>query len=556
MLKKLIRCNTKVATANISKKNMHVGKVNGKDLHAEYYVIENVSHMIRGAVMNGLRYGNERFDALADSLMTSNARIPAPMSHPSDESGNFVDANDPITFPSHNVGAFDTDWRVNGDKLISNTYIPVDSIDNPKAGNEWLSDSVNNKSAIDRSTGLYLNIDDSITGYGVDGEPFFGDVTEIYELNHSAILNPDVEPGAKNNGEGVGMFTNAKGDKIEIDEFDMQTNASTPAMRLPLAPDTHVFNEADALDNIKAYTNSTDKPSTSYRKFFLNFDQDNVDSFDSYTNLFADVIDGVPHAIKSQVANVDNDHAKAYANRFDNEMKGNKQSFVKKVLNKIFGAIVGNEASHENIHEQIYKKLNEGKSDCSMSSWPIEVYDSYFVYRGDNDKLYKQSYAMVEDEVTFVSEKIEVEREVEYKPITNNSESIMDKAKLIALLAANGITANADMSDADLEAALNTALSDKPAKPVVDTATNDKIDALTATVESLTKTISLNADKELNTARESVVAMNKGIDKEMAETMSLEHCNKFLASHGHVAVNAHGTQQNNNDDGVTAALPE
>ena len=60
------------------------------------------------------------------------------------EQGNFVDANDPITFPSHNIGAFDTDWRVNGDKLISNTYIPVDSITNGKDDNKWFSDRVNN----------------------------------------------------------------------------------------------------------------------------------------------------------------------------------------------------------------------------------------------------------------------------------------------------------------------------------------------------------------------------------------------------------------------------
>ncbi len=552
MLKKLIRCNTKVSTANMAKKTMHVGKVNNKDLHAEYYVIENVSHMIRGAVMNGLRYGDGVFDKLADELMTSNARIPAPMSHPSDENGNFVDANDPITFPSHNVGAFDTDWRVNGDKLVSNTYIPVDSIANPKAGNEWFSERVNNGSPIDRSTGLYLNIDDSITGIGIDGEPYGGDVTEIFELNHSAILNPDIEPGAKNNGEGVGMFTNAKGDKIEIDEFDMQTNASTPAMRLPLAPDGHVFNEAIALNNIKAYTNSTDKPSTSFRKFFLNFDQDNVDSFDSYTNLFADVIEGVPHAIKSQVSNVENDHAKAYVNRFDSEVKTNKKSFIKKVLNKIFGKVAGNELSHDGIHQQIYSKLNEGRGDINHH-WPMDIFDTYFVYRGDNDKLYKQSYAKVEDEVTFIGETIEVEREIEYKPIINNNGDRIMRDKILAALNAAKIETNG-LSDDALFTAYNEFKSkggkdkstvdddDKDDKKKMDKAANDKIDALTATVNSLVKTVTANSDKELDGVVAQVVAMNKGIDEATAKTMGLAACNSFLAANGHVAVNAHGKQ--------------
>ena len=493
---------------------MHVGKVNGKDLHAEYFVIENVSHMIRGAVMNGIKYGDEVFDKLANSLMSSNARIPAPLSHPSDEQGNFVDANDPITFPSHNIGAFDTDWRVNGDKLMSNTYIPADSINNPRADNKWLSERVNNKQAIDRSTGLYLNIDDTITGYGIDGEPFDGDVTEIFELNHSAILNPDIEPGAKNNGEGVGMFTNAKGDKIDVDEFDMVANASTPAMQLPLAPNSYVFDESKALVNIKTYTNSSDKPSTSYRKFFLNFDQDNVDSFDSYTNLFADVIDGVPHAVKSQVSNIDNDHAKSYANRFNNEMPNNNQSFVKRVLNKIFTAVGGEQTA---------------------------VNESDFVYRSESGKLHMQQYNCVDGELSFMGEPIEVIKIAnEYQPITNNKGSIMDKAQLIATLVSNGISANADMSEAELQAALNTALS--IAKPVVGIATDDAIATLTKTVNSLQASITANSSKDLDVAVASVVAMNKGIDEATAKAMGLTACNSFLAANGNVAVNTGGYQ--------------
>ena len=531
MTQKLIRFNASVPTVNMATKNMHVGKVNGKDLHAEYYVIEGVSHMIRGAVMNGLRYGNERFDELADTLMTSNARIPAPLSHPSDENGNFVDANDPITFASHNIGAFDSDWRVSGDKLISNTYIPVDSVENPKDDNKWLSDRIKNQQPIDRSTGLYLNVDDEITGYGVDGEPFYADVTQIFELNHSAILNPDIEPGAKNNNEGVGMFTNAKGDQVEIDETDIQVNASTPAMKLPIAPDNHVWNESVALANIKTFTNSNDKPSTSFRKFFLNFDQDNVDSFDSYTNLFADVIDGVPHAVKAPINNAkDNDHAKSYINRFS-ETVSNKQGFVKGIINKMFKLISGAE---------------------------VTANDSDFVYRGENDKLYMQQYNCNDDNLVFTGEPIEVVKVAnEYKPVINNKpESIMDKAELIALLAANGITANADMSEAGLKAALNTALSDKAADPVVDTATNEKIDALTATVEKLTATVTANSDKELTKARADVVALNKGIDTDMADAMTIESCNKFLTANGQAAFGVANGQHQQAQDGVSADLPE
>jgi hypothetical protein len=477
MKQKLVRFNSKLNTNNIKKKTMFVGKVNGKELHADYMVIENVCHMLSGSVMNGLLYGDEVFNKLASDLMKSNARIPAPMSHPSDSNGNFVDANDPITFPAHNVGAYDTDWSISGDKLLSNTYIPVESVDNPKDGNQWLSGRINNQQPIDRSTGLFLSVNDS-TGYGRDGDPYNGEVTEIYELNHSAILNPDIEPGAKDSGSGVGMFTNAQGDKVNIEECELSANASTPAMKLPLANNDYVFNADQALERVKNYTNSTDKPSTSYRKFFLNFDQDNADSFDSYTNLFADIIDNVPHAIKSQVANTESEHAKAYVDRFDSEMQGNKQSFVKKMLNKIFGKIASNELSHDETRGKIHDKLNEGRGNDSHYHYPHDIFSTYFVYCGDNDKLYKQAYAMVDDNVAFIGEKVEVEREVEYKPITNTTESVMDKAELIALLTANGIEADADMTDEELKAKLKKNMDGKSKEKLDEVANAANADAI------------------------------------------------------------------------------
>ena len=517
----------------------------------EHIIVKGMTHMLLDTTMNGIFYPKDEVKILADNIGSD--RVTMPSSHPTGENGEFISASDPWALTSNYVGAYAYNFSIQGDRLISDLAIDPVIANTSEAGRSIIN-AIENNEPIDVSTGFYLNVEES-SGFGSDGEPY-DLVASNLMIDHSAFLPNEV--GAKNKLEGVGVHTNSarlKDEVIDTHVSDMQTNASTPAMRLPLAPDTHVFNEAAALESIKAYTNSTDKPSTSYRKFFLNFDQDNVDSFDSYTNLFADVIDGVPHAVKSQVSSVDNDHAKSYVNRFDSEVKTNKQSFVKKVLNKMFGALTGNELSHENIHEQLYKKINEGKSDCSMSSWPIEVYDNYFVYRGDNDKLYKQSYAKVEDEVTFIGEKVEVEREVEYKPITNKSESnIMDKAKLIALLAANGITANADMLDADLEAALNTALKDKPAETVVDTAANEKIDALTAIVNKLAESITANADKELSTARESVVSLNKGIDKDMADAMTIESCNKFLASHGHVAVNAHTNQPQANASDSCSSL--
>lgn len=501
-----------------------VSKQNIRD--KEHIIVKGAVHMLLNTTMNGIFYPADEVKALANAIGSD--RVTMPSSHPTGENGEFISASDPWALTSNYVGAYAYNFSVQGDKLISDVAIdPV--IANTSDAGRSIINAIENSEPIDVSTGFYLNVDEK-QGYGSDGEPYEMVASNLM-IDHSAFLPNEI--GAKNKLEGVGLHTNSarlKDETIDTYISDIQVNASTPAMRLPLAPNDYQFNADQALERVKAYTNSTDKPSTSFRKFFLNFDQDKADEFDSYTNLFADIIDGVPHAIQSQVANVDNDHAKAYVNRFDSEMKGNKQSFVKKVINKIFGAITGAD---------------------------LTVNDSDFVYRGENDKLYMQQYNTDSGELSFTGEPIEVVKIAnEYKPITNTTESIMDKAELIALLAANGITANADMSEADLKAALNTALSNKPAEPVVDTATNSKIDALAATVEALTKTLAANADKELTQAREAVIATNKGIDKEMAEVMTLEHCNKFLASHGHVAVNARTAQHNKQSDDVSAALPE
>ena len=205
---------------------MHVGKINGKDIHADFTVIEGVSHMIRDSVMNGVYYDAQSFDELADYLSSTNANIPAPLSHPADANGNFMAAADPQA-QAHNIQAFDSDWRVVGDRLVSNTYIRMDTAQaNEDAG--WLVERLNNKEPIDRSTGLYLNTIDE-QGFGPDGDEYAERASNLI-LEHSALLNPDVEPGAKNNNDGVGMFTNARGDAEIIEHLLMNANACNPAM--------------------------------------------------------------------------------------------------------------------------------------------------------------------------------------------------------------------------------------------------------------------------------------------------------------------------------------
>ena len=293
-MNKHIHVNSSLGEFSVSTKRIHTGKVNGKSVYTEFTVIEGVTHMIRDSVMNRGLYTAKAFDELAKDLMASNARIPAPLSHPSDEQGNFISANDPLIMSAHNVFAFDSDWRLVGDKLVSNTYIDMKrAAENENAA--WLIERINNRLPIDRSTGLELYIVEE-NGIGPDGEEYDWRVESVANLDHSAILNPESEPGAKNNTEAVGMFTNGNGESA-VEVAELHVNACSPNLSLPLAPADYAWNEAEAVNRIRKFSGSESAPSTNYRKFFMEFDAANVGDFSAYKMPFADVIDGRPYAV-------------------------------------------------------------------------------------------------------------------------------------------------------------------------------------------------------------------------------------------------------------------
>lgn len=495
---------------------------------ANHIVVEGAGSIIADTVMNGIFYPRDEVEKLAAN---TNGDIHAPSAHPTDSNGNFISAGDPQAVHQNYVGAISTNYRMKGDRLVRDIAIDPEVANRSADGKEIIRRIEANEDT-DTSTGLLLQLEET-SGIGNDGEPYEF-IARNMELDHDAILLG--ERGAATTLQGVGMFANSKGDEFAIDQVTI--NESMIASNLPLAPANHTWNEADALTNIKAFTNSNDKPSSNFRRFFLTFDRKNADDFSAYTNLFADVIDGVPHAVKQPITNAgDNEHAKAYVNRFDNEPTNNKQGFVKKVLNALFGKLMGNELSHDDTHSKIYDKLNQGRPNDCNSHWPMEVFDSHFIYRGDNDKLYKQPYSTVDDEIVFIGEKSEVERIVEFKTITNtNGDRIMRDKILAALTAANVKTDGLD--DDALFAAYN-GLSDQSGKDTSaansEALTKQITDAVTNAVKPLQDQINANANKELDTSVAAVVALNKGIDEATAKTMGLTACNAFLAANGQPA---------------------
>jgi hypothetical protein len=525
---------------------------------ANHIVVEGAGSIIADTVMNRILYPRDEVEALA---ARTNGDIHAPSGHPQDEKGNFIPAGHPMATQQNFIGGISNNYRMNGDRLVRDIAINPEIANRSDDGKEIIR-RIDANEDTDTSTGLLLQLEEK-SGIGADGEEF-DFIARNMELDHDAILLR--ERGAATTLQGVGMFANSAGDEFSIDEVTI--NESMIASNLPLAPNDHVWNESEAIERIKAFTNSKDKPSSNFRRFFLNFDRKRVDEFSAYTNAFADIIDGKPHAVKQPLQQATNsDHAKAYLTRFETNSKG--------VLSKAWNVIKSiftngeHELSHDQIQDKIFKKLNEGRLDDQRHLWPVEVFDDNFIYHDGNDKLFRQSYALVDDDVVFVGDRTEVERVVEYKTVTNNNgdSTMLDRKQVIALLAGKNISVNADISDADLEAKLTEAINAK-ADPAPNVNADDQPKGLTledvtaainAGLKPLQEQLTANADKEQSELAGQVVKLDIGIDEEAAKAMSVNALNSVLAKNGKPAFNSGGRphhQSNADDNGLDNELPE
>jgi len=571
-MKRLLQTRNKLIT---NKDHVSRKKIRDK----EHIVVSGVKHMIGDAVMNKVHYPKDATIKLSNSL--GNKRIVMPSSHPTGDEGEFISASDPLALMSNFVGAFAFNFSMRGDLLISDIAIDP-AVANTSESGKQIINAIENGEPIDVSTGFFLNIEDA-EGFGSDGEPFTGVASNLF-LDHVAFL-PN-ETGAKNKFEGVGLHVNSAidndGNGMDTDVVDLFTNASVPAMNLPLAPADHTWNESAAVGRVREFSKSTDKPSTNFRKFFLAFDQDDADNFGAYKLPFVDIIDGKPMAVKAAIDNAkarldqtqisDDDKASAlsaidkYQAKFENaEPKTNVISKAWNVIKSIF-TNDKHEISHDQIQDKIFKKLNEGRSEDMRHLWPFKFFDTKFIYHSDNDILLMQSFAIIDDEVTFIGQPVEVEHVEDFIPVTNNNgDSIMDRDELIALLAGKNISVNADISDADLKAKVTEAINAKadPAPDVNDAkglTLEDVTKAINAGLKPLQEQLTANTDKELDDVVAQVVALNQGIDEETAKKMGVIACNVFLAANGTPAFNSSGQRQhyqsNVADNGLDNDLPE
>ena len=370
---------------------------------------------------------------------------------------------------------------------------------------------MDSKKPIDRSTGLLLNVK-KVDGVGADGERYSKDINKITLLDHSALLNPDVEPGEKNNSDGVGMFTNSEG-KHEVEEVAL-TNSISAAKGLSVADDGTKWDASAAIERIRLFTGSKEKPSTNYRKFFAWFDQENAGDFESYKLPFADIIDGKPQVVPSALSAIlsalggdrggvdipesDKEQAKALVSHYKGMTKAKNSSKVKKALDLITNFIGISENQEYNAKDNVVF-TNSKNGDHAMRESLIKDLKKAGMYKENmTDDQIKSAYTnMLKGDG---KPKGDEKPKGEETPVKQKN------------------------STGDLEA--------------LTAAINSAISPLKDEVEGLKTQLSAANDKEKDGYISHVVNSVSGMTKEIAGAMPLESVKALALSNGYVAFNA------------------
>lgn len=505
----------------------------------EMIIVSGFSHMIRDSVMNGVYYPAEAFDNLANMLDYPDAVIHAPAGHPESCYGGFMSAKDPRALV-YNVGAYHFNWRVEGDRLMSDLAIDPEMAAVSSHGRRILS-RIKDQKPIDGSTAFDCMVRCD-AGVAPDGE-VYNRVAFNLELDHSAILID--EEGAKTGKEGVGMFVNA-GSTEEVEISEVTVNAEAANMNLPVAPPGHEWDADAAVMRIRKFTGSEDAPTSNYRKFFAYFDPENTDDFGAYKLPFADVIDKRPHAVPRAISAIKGAISGA---RGGVDIPESAKADAMKVV--------------EHYEKKMEDQESETGDDISANSKIIQAVNSILQIvgvKGYNSTTSEQSSIQTE-----VSNSMDMKKkmmgmlkkmkpnmdEEELKKMENMSEE--DMLNMMDKYMGNMGDKDKDKSG-DKDKAKNSAEGadqDQTGKKASDDGTKSDpkdaaIEALTNSVKALTDKID-GLEKQVNSGdaekRKSLLKHLPMVNSDIAKKLSTEDLEKMAAEQGHVAFSASNSYQ-------------
>ncbi|MCD2528697.1 DUF2213 domain-containing protein [Providencia huaxiensis] len=183
----------------------------------EHIVIRGVVPVIDDVVMNGGLYPASEINSSFKSMEGRQC----PYGHPK-LGTDYVSADTPRAVNQYHIGAWAENVRKDGEKVIMDVKVNRRFADGCEKGKEFLSriDDIiagNSTDPIHVSTGLLLQREQN---KGKSKGKAYTWVARNMHFDHIAIL-PASEPGAATPEDGVGMFVNSEGEKLETETAEL-----------------------------------------------------------------------------------------------------------------------------------------------------------------------------------------------------------------------------------------------------------------------------------------------------------------------------------------------
>ncbi|OTA15427.1 hypothetical protein Xbed_03587 [Xenorhabdus beddingii] len=188
----------------------------------EHVVIRGVVPVVDDVVMNGGLYPASEINKSYQSIEGKQM----PLGHPSID-GQYVSADVPRAVNQFHVGAWAENVRKDGERVVMDMKINRRYAESTEKGKDLLQrldGLIANKDAepIHVSTGLLLQREQNS---GKSKGKKYAWIARNMQFDHVAILPPD-EPGAATPDDGVGIFVNADGEKLEIEQVNLSEAAN------------------------------------------------------------------------------------------------------------------------------------------------------------------------------------------------------------------------------------------------------------------------------------------------------------------------------------------
>jgi DNA-binding protein YbaB len=188
----------------------------------EHIVVKNICPLYDNCVLNGGLYPTEENDKGYLSLN----EVPMPYGHPKID-GKYVSSRDVRALNNHWIGAYSLNPRKEGGKVLVDMRVNrriAEGTDHGKEVLERLDAMINGETTepISISTGLNLSKIQA-NGKAPNGKAYSWIATN-QQYDHIAILLN--EPPAGTPEEGIGMFVNAQGEELSVEQVNLSESVN------------------------------------------------------------------------------------------------------------------------------------------------------------------------------------------------------------------------------------------------------------------------------------------------------------------------------------------